>query len=150
MSDSDLSLSSAALKNITIDKIQENFAFVVGEEAYNFPRVLAEFLSPRVCLSHSVDPSIPEYIVETRKLSDGFHLFMSLGSGSTVPVTQANFGFFLFLSREFGNSRFYISLMEHFDSDVICSQLHNPTDIGLFSDGLIGRISLNFYELIES
>jgi hypothetical protein len=111
---------------------------------------MAEFVSPRVCLSHFVDPSIAEYIVEAQDSKDEFHLFLSLGSGSTIAVTQANLNFFLSLSREFGNSNLYMSLLEYFESDFLCSQLHDSTTLDLFSEDLIGRISSKFYELIGS
>jgi hypothetical protein len=62
-------------------------------------------LSPRICLSHSVDASIAEYVVETSDSNDEFHLCMSLGSGSTMLVTTIR-DFFVSLSREFGNSDF--------------------------------------------
>jgi hypothetical protein len=65
MTDFDVCLSSAAIKNIVTDNIQENLMFVVSGKGYNFPRIMAEFLSPRICLSHSVDPSIAKYVVES-------------------------------------------------------------------------------------
>jgi hypothetical protein len=69
---------------------------------------------------------------------------MSLGSGSTIPITKANLDFFLSSSRELGNSNLYILLLEHFDSDFICSRLHDSTVLDLLSDDLIGRISSDF------
>jgi hypothetical protein len=150
MSDFDLCLSSPAIKSIVIDKIQADFEFVVGDQAYKCSRILAECLSPRICLSHSVDPSIAEYVVETRDFNDKFRLFLSLGSGSTIRVTQANFDFLLSLSREFGNPNLYISLMKHFNGEFICSQLHDSTTLDLLNDDLVDRISSNFHELMMS
>jgi hypothetical protein len=75
---------------------------------------------------------------------------MSLGSGSTIRVTQANRVFFLSLSRESGNSTLYISLMEHFDSDFICSQIQDSATVDLLSDNLIGRIASELYGLTWS
>jgi hypothetical protein len=114
------------------------------------PTYSGELLSARVCLSHSVDPSIAEYFVDTSDLNDAFKLVMSLGSGSRIRVTKANLDFFLCLSRDFGNSDFYISLMEHFDDHFICSQMRDSTTLDLFSEYLIGRISSNFSELTWS
>jgi hypothetical protein len=113
MIDFDLCLSPTAMKNIIISNIQENLEFVVGGQKYQCPGILAEFLSPRVCLSHSVDPSISEYVVQNRCSNDEFQLFMSLVSGSTIGVTQANRDFFLSLYQEFGNP-------------TVCSGLSNP------------------------
>jgi hypothetical protein len=150
MADFDLCLSSAAIKNIIIGKIQEDFEFVVGGQGYKCPRIIAEFLSPRVSLSHWLDPSIAEYVVSTPDSNDEFKLFLSLASCSTIPVSKANLDFFLSLSRELGNSDLYISLMKHFDSDFICSQLHDSTALDLFSDDLIGCISSKFSGLARS
>jgi hypothetical protein len=72
------------------------------------PRIMAEFSSPQVCLSHSVDPSITEYIVQNPDSNEEFHLFLSLGSCSIIPVTKANRDFFISLSRELANSNLYI------------------------------------------
>jgi hypothetical protein len=143
----DVCLSSAAIQNIVTDQIQEDFEFVVGGQEYKCSRIIAEFLSSRVRVSHSVDPSIAEYFVETSDSNDEFKLFMSLGSGSTIRVTKANLDFFASLSREFHNSNLYISLMEHFDDHFIVSQMRDSTTLDLFSDALIGRISWKFHGL---
>jgi hypothetical protein len=108
---------------------------------------MAEFLSPRARLSHSVDPSIAEYIVQSPVPKDEFHLFISVSSGSTIGVTQANLDCLLSFSREFGSSSLHISLLEHFHSDFLCSQLDDSTMLDLFSDDLIGRIAVRFYRL---
>jgi hypothetical protein len=73
-------LISSAIKNILIGHIQENFEFAVGCQVYKGPRILAKFLSPRFCLSHSVDSSIAEYIAQNSDLNYEFALFLSLGS----------------------------------------------------------------------
>jgi hypothetical protein len=143
-------LSSAAIKNIVVDQIQEDFEFVVGCHGYKCGRILAEFLSPRVCLAHSVDQSIAEYFVETSDLNDQFKLFLSLGSGSAISITQANLDFFLCLSREFGNSSVHNSVLEHFDGPFLSCQVRDSTTLDLFSEALIGRISSNFYALTLS
>jgi hypothetical protein len=54
------------------------------------------------------------------------------------------------LSREFGNSNLYSSLLEHFDNDFIRSQLHDSTNLNLFNDDLIGRIVSKVYGLTRS
>jgi hypothetical protein len=64
MSDFDVCLSSTAMQHIINNNIQENFEFVVGGQSSKCPGILAEFLSPRIFLAHSIDPSITEYIVQ--------------------------------------------------------------------------------------
>jgi hypothetical protein len=106
MTDFDVCLSSAAIRNIVLDQIQEDCEFVVSGQRYKCPRIIAEFLSARVCLSHSVDQLIAEYVIETSESKGQFHFYMSLGSGSTIPVTKTSFDSFLRLSREFSPSYF--------------------------------------------
>jgi hypothetical protein len=55
-----LCLSSAAIKNMVLDQIQEAFEFIVDGQGYKCPPIIAEFLSPRVSLPHSVAASIAE------------------------------------------------------------------------------------------
>jgi hypothetical protein len=144
MTDFDVCLSSAAIKNIVLNQIQEEFEFVVGGQRYRCPHFIAEFLSPRVCISHSVDPSIAEYVVEASDSNDQFRLFLTLGSRSTIRVTKANLNFFLSFSREFRNSNLYVSLLKHFYSHFLGSQIPGSTTVGLYSENLIGRISSKF------
>jgi hypothetical protein len=147
--DFDLCLTSTAMKNMVLAQIQEDFEFVVGCHRYQLPRIMAEILSSRVCLSHSVDPSIAEYALETSDFNDQFRFLMPLGSGSTVRVTKGNLDPFLPFRREFGNSAFYVSLLEHFDSHFVGSQTPNLAWPGLFSGDLIGGISSKFSALIR-
>jgi hypothetical protein len=137
-------------KHIALDQIQENFVFVVGGQEYKCLYGVAEFLSARVCLSHSVDPWIVEYVVETPGSQGRFKSFMSLGSGSTISIPKANLDFFLSLSRELGSSNLDISLVEHFYSHLIGLQIPDLTTLALFADDHIGRISSTFSELGRS
>jgi hypothetical protein len=150
MTDFDVCLSSAAIQTIVTDKIEGEFEFLFGSQKYNCPRMMAEFLSARVRLSHSVDPSIAEYFVETSDLNDEFQLFLSLGFGSTIRVTKDNLDFFVCLSRELGNSDFYISLIDHFDTPFIVSQIGDSITLDLFSEALFGCLSSNFCGLAWS
>jgi hypothetical protein len=129
--------------------MQEDITFVVGGKEYKYPRVTAGLLSPLVRLSHSVDLSITEYVIETPDLNGEFQLFMSLVTGSTIEITQSNRDFFVSLSREFGNSDLYASLMRYFTNDFLRSQLDNST-LNLFDENLIGRIAFEFSGLIDS
>jgi hypothetical protein len=86
-------LSVAAIQNVNIDNSQEDFVTFVGVKTYRFPAVIAQFLSPQVCLRHSVDPSVAEYVVETPDLNGEFDLFLSLGSSSTISATEANLAY---------------------------------------------------------
>jgi hypothetical protein len=120
---------------------------VIGGHGYKCPRLLAEFLSPRVFHCHFVDQWIAEYVVEASDSNDQFKSFISLGSGSTISIAKANLDFFLCLSRVFVNSSVHNSLLEHFDGPFLTCQVPDSTTLDLFSEALIGRISWNFFAL---
>jgi hypothetical protein len=92
----------------------------------------------------TIASSIAEYIVQNPDSNDEFKSSMSLGSGSTIAVAKANLEFFLDLSREFGNSSLCVSLIEHFNSDFIRSQLLDSASLDLFSEDMIRCFSSRF------
>jgi hypothetical protein len=95
----------------------------------------------------SLIPVTHRSVVETPDVNGGFHLFLSLGRGSTIPIPKVNRDFFLSLSRESLNLDHYISLIEHFGNAFLRSQFNGST-IDLFSESLIGRRSSDFSGLI--
>jgi hypothetical protein len=78
------------MKTVGINSIPENFVFIVDGHRYDCPTIFADFFSPNICLQHSVDPSITEFIVETKDMHANFELFKSLLEGATIRVTEAN------------------------------------------------------------
>jgi hypothetical protein len=108
-----VTLRATAMKNIGIRNIEGDFVFIVGGERYACPRIIAEFLSSRISLLGSVDPSNSEYVVETEDLSKQFKFFLSLGQGSTVRVAHAAFRFLLRISSELGNSELCETLLDN-------------------------------------
>jgi hypothetical protein len=111
------------MRTVGINNIQDNFVFVVGGKMYDFPRIRAEFLSPRGCVQHWIDPSITEYIVETNDVNGYFAIFKLLSQGSAIRVTWANRAFLLSLSREFCDSEVSVSILKHFHSSYPLSQV---------------------------
>jgi hypothetical protein len=97
MTDFDVCLSLAATKNIILVEIQETFVFVRGGQGYKCPRIVAEFFSPRFCLSHSVD-RFAEQIVQNPDSKNEFKLLCSNVSASMNEVAQLNLDWFLSFS----------------------------------------------------
>jgi hypothetical protein len=57
-------------------------------------RLIAQFLSPKVCFMHSTDASITEYMVEAKDFHEQFNLFPLLGHASAVRVQEASYSFY--------------------------------------------------------
>jgi hypothetical protein len=114
----EIALSLAGTKDPIIGDVQGAFVFVVGGERFNCSRIVAQFLSQRICNSHRIDPSITEYVIDTLDLKEEFKLFLSLSEGSTVRVDEGMARSFVALCGELDNSGLCIPLLKHFQSDI--------------------------------
>jgi hypothetical protein len=112
MTSLELSLSPPAIRNVRIDDIQEDFVFLVGEQKFSCPAPIARVVSRQICLQHSIDTSISEYVVQTKDGKDQFASFLSLFSGAAIQVTAANRPFLFSLSRELRNSNVFSSFLK--------------------------------------
>jgi hypothetical protein len=120
----------------------------VGWKRYECPGIIAPFISPKVCLLHSLDPSITEYTVEIDDLHNQFPLFVALARGS-IPVDDDTRAFLLSLSRELGNFDVFFSILDHcefaFDGvSGFCGE------VGGVLEGSIGLSASRFHRLSDS
>jgi hypothetical protein len=135
-------LRPSALRNIGIDDIQEDFAFIVGDDTCYCPRFIARLLSRRILLQHSTDASISEWQIETEdRLGTEFPLFSSLGQGSTIEVHPKNRRFLRSISRELDNSDLLSLFLGHRGVHKVCTHL---------DDDALPFIASQFYELKKS
>jgi hypothetical protein len=116
---------------------------MVGKQRYSCPRSIARLLSRTICVQHSIDASIKEYVVETKDPEDQFPLFHLFGLGGTIQISKETRPFLFSLSRELNNS------------DIFCSFLGNRLTSGeliysLSDDDAIPFIASEFYRLDDS
>jgi hypothetical protein len=145
-----VAIGSAQIRNAGLGDIHSNFQFIVGQRVFTCPRVVAHVLSPKVCLMHSIDASLMEYVVQTRDSDQLFELYQSLGQGSVVPINDQNSGFLLSLSRELGNIPVYLSILEIFQSSYTSSQFFAPDQLDFCPEASIEFISSEFFRLKPS
>jgi hypothetical protein len=101
MTDSiEIRLSSAGLRNLPANAVDDDFTFRVGSKQYECPLVIACFLSPRVASIRTNDATACEFTVGTLDDCGYFAQFLSLGNGSRIEVTAENREFFRALSGE--------------------------------------------------
>jgi hypothetical protein len=96
--------------NLWTNDITQDFTFIVGDMHYNYPWIIAHFLSPKVRRLHSVDRTITEFVIETEDINQQFELFASLAQGSTVQVERVDYPFWLSLCFELDRWDLYLSL----------------------------------------
>jgi hypothetical protein len=142
MEDSHCGLGSTPMRTLRINTIQEDFVFVFGNKRYNCLQIIAEFLSPRICLQLSVDASITEYIVGANDVNGSFDLFGSLWKAATIQVTEANCASLLSLSRKFGNSDILSSILKHCHSQYPLARMYDH-----FDEVSIPFLASEFYRL---
>jgi hypothetical protein len=95
MSDSPvrLSLSTTGLQRLEGVNHQKDFTFIVGDERYECPTFIAEFLSPRITTLRSQDITISEFSVHTADPNHYFGTLLSLGFGHEVSFTRNELSF---------------------------------------------------------
>jgi hypothetical protein len=134
-------LRPGAIRNLGIGDIQEDFIFLVGEQRYTCPRIVARLLSQNTLVQHSIDPSINEYIVKTNDQQNEFPLLLTLGRSSLAEATSDNSRFLFSLSRELDNSALFTSCLHYFD-------VHQFFPI--FDDDVLPVLASEFYKLNNS
>jgi hypothetical protein len=72
MRNSEIRLSMTGMKSITND-IPHDFTFIADLRSFKCHRIVARVIGPNVSLLHLIDPSISEYIVETKDFDKHFH-----------------------------------------------------------------------------
>jgi hypothetical protein len=118
-------LSAQGLGNLSKHIYDNDFTFIVDDQHYECPRFIAGFLSPKICELQSNDPTVQEFMIETKDPHSYFKTFLSLGMGARVKISSLNLKFFQTLCRELRNGELLNALAEFFESDVNCDNVLN-------------------------
>jgi hypothetical protein len=109
-------LSSKGLGNVCKD--DNDFTLVVGSRCYQCPTMIAEFLSPRVCDLHALDPTAKELLVLIDDPKDVFSELLSLGDGKTIAIDSAKRSAIMAICGELWNSELYENLRQGTSDEV--------------------------------
>jgi hypothetical protein len=148
-------LSARALLNISQNLPASDFAFVFGSARYECPRLLADFLSPRLCQYHLGGIPQDEFTFETQLMLADFESFISHCYGSFCGLTEAKRGLFVSVARELGNFEICALLV------IDCEGPYNSIleylsgrawgkDFEFLSAKELSLLAQNFHELPES
>jgi hypothetical protein len=88
-SSSEIALSIDLFKQIPLHRYVNDFTFIVGSSLYDCPRIVADFLSPRICQLHSIDATANEFLIQTKDANREFANIIQLGLGQTVVVPDS-------------------------------------------------------------
>jgi hypothetical protein len=105
MSDSPLrrSLSATGLQRLEAVDHEKDFFFIVGDERYDCPSFVAEFLSPRITTLRSQDITIQEFSLNTADPNHYFGALLSLGFGREISLSENQLSFVRSVSGELHN-----------------------------------------------
>jgi hypothetical protein len=115
-----LQLSAKGLSNVQFGS-DDTFVFLVGSESYQCPRVLAEFVSPRISRHRASDRTYCEYTIESMVDGVPFDQIMALSCGNSVQVSERD-------------AKSLFSVCQELENDELCFLLFN---------GLSGRSALS-------
>ena len=124
-------LSSSGLKNIVLNKYQddEDFVFIFGEQEFRMKSFFAEFISPSVSHLHQADPTITKLnfselnttnnpkiteLCKTVLTSEIISLLQQISSGFTIEIDAEQSIKLHFLSILLGNEELHSKLNELF------------------------------------
>ena len=124
--DNKYTLSCENVKNIPIDKYEQNFTFIVNGKRYQTSRVKADLLSPVVSGYHLIDESIEEMSIttkggkekETQTEIDYFSDFLKLTDFSTKSIDENHRKHYIEYFYELGNMKEYLRLQLEYLDDL--------------------------------
>lgn len=109
MSEDQIILSSAGLKNIASYYSAEDFVFDVSGSLYHCNNIQADFISPNISKLHQTDPTINIFQLKTDDCEQDFQFFMDLMNGNPVFVDKTKIPFYAKVCQQIGN----MELIDH-------------------------------------
>jgi hypothetical protein len=111
MSNLEIQLSCAGLRNITSPIYENTFQFITSSGSYSCKPFIADFLSPRIARTRHVDPTLESYHISTPDPSNSFRTFLSFGIGLPISVSPSNLHFLIAVGRELENPELISQLL---------------------------------------
>jgi hypothetical protein len=112
-------LSTRGFSNVPRLDDRNDFEFIVGQDRYACPSLIADFLSPRLANLRRTDPSISALDVATKDDNHNFGEFLDVGFGAPLSVNDSNSRFLAAVCAELGNSELYLMMVKEATSTVL-------------------------------
>jgi hypothetical protein len=122
----EVTLSAKGLGNIPRNVDRRDFRFIVGDLCYECGSMSAAFLSPRIGSLQSIDPTIQEFVIQTKDPHEYFARIFALCSGLSLSVDFEDCSFVTFLKgicTEFENRELYECLFGRFKDELTISNV---------------------------
>jgi hypothetical protein len=110
-----IALSTNGFKQIPFHQYVNDFTFIVDSCRYDCPRIVADFLSPRICDLHSTDPTAHEFSIQTQNPNNEFAKFLQFGFCQTVDVPGGEWPLYRYFASELANQELIDLLVARFE-----------------------------------
>lgn len=107
-------------KKIPIDRYDKDFTFIVDEKRYQVPRIIADFLSPKIRQMHFYDETINEFYISTDQKGGETHFpeFLKLANFEAKTLTSFQRKIYSSYFIELGNIDEYFRLNDDIFSTI--------------------------------
>jgi hypothetical protein len=151
---SHLSLSAKGLQRLEGVNHERDFAFTVGDERYNCPSFVAEFLSPRIATLRSEDVTINEFSLKTDDPNHDFGTLLSVGFGHEVTLSPTEIRFVRSVCGELRNHELLEMTLKReggeMSEDELKARLEFLSEVDGSCDQNVPIVASHFYELSSS
>ena len=145
-------LSTAGLRNINFDQYENDFSFIVGGEIFQCNKLLADFISPKVCKMRMLDKTVNSLEIPISNSIDPrlFELIIGLTKGYSIEIAKDERLPLTFLFKELENTEFLNFISNYLDSlndSNVISTIKMKSELNLPIDKEISYLSSRFYKI---
>lgn len=144
-------LSSRGLSNPSTKALEKDFTFVVGKNEYKVPSILADFVSPKVAMIHSSDPSVDTYTIYIDDMDNKFERVIKLMYGEQIEITDVEATYLKVIGAHLGNKELVCNMGCLSDTepniDSVFKRLKEKKELELQIDQEIEYIASHLYEI---
>lgn len=152
-----IKLQTSSILHVPILNYENNFTFIVNNKEYYTNRLVADLLSPKIAKSHLIDPTISEYIINTRSKGD-FNKILDLAKFEEQEYSKEEIPFIIEILENLENTTKFTSNepKQNFEKDdsmisKVINQLKNHLEFPHFYDEQIKQeieiLSEHFYDM---
>lgn len=149
-----LQLNQSSILNVPFQMYDE-FTFIVNDKKFKTTRLIADLLSPKICQNHINEPTLNEFIINTKSQGD-FSLFLHLIDFKRNEIPENEVVFISEIAEQLCNDNIYLNNPKasyEINEDNIFTLLKHHNSFPHFYSKTIEEelefISSHFYELFE-
>lgn len=153
-----ISLQTKSILNVPL-RNYEDFWFIVNGKKFKTTRIISDLLSPLICQIHSTDPTMSEFIINTKGNGD-FEKVLQLANFNEEEISQNELPFFSEIFEILETETININSQDQINNnnnentiENVLNRLYKRTKYSIidqkFIENEINFASSHFYEILE-